>query len=612
MSGTVTGWRPETNFVQSGLVDGRYVAANYSLLCAGPPRLANMAASSAAIGAALTGDAKGVGQIVHPLGLIQQMGMSFAQQWSRIFEIGSDRSYWVPGRAMGQLQLGKVWYHGATLLRLMYAYYQDTIGPITVDPMLPSAAAAAMANPHNVIVPPGYENVFLNLGSDLFRQLIGLLWYIKDSNKDTMGAVYFEGCNIPNYSLQTDSQGLLFQESCGLQFERMIPVKVAAVPLISMAANSNASGANVDYPGFEAALDGHHDRPRAGFGLRHRGGRSWCRDSCPHLRAAAVGQALHQLPVRSVGLGQQGDRCPVQPPAPPGHLRAGYGCHRARPRYRCRDPQAGRHVPGREPGSGHQPPRHDQPHLRGRGSRYRLRMSQEKSADGLGVLGRLAAAAVLIKMLDSHQDRMRSIRATGMLRQMQQEEQARPSMTYQPTHHGPRLFVPAGPMPDLGEERSRYQMGFLPNVPAGLDQGMVRLAEDLGDTMLKVAQATGLSTKHASLVPKAPQKLYKPRWGLGPFFGPAGGATAHPVPSVKPPATVSPPTRSLAPTPGGLTAGLTTAGLAYGGYKAVEKGVDYLSEEAPPTDWGLTRSGAPRLAQTTNPFGYPQIPMRSP
>lgn len=248
----------------------------------------------------------------------------------------------------------------------------------------------------------------------------------------------------------------------------------------------------------------------------------------------------------------------------------------------------------------------------------------EKVADGLGVLGRLAAAAVLLKMLDSHQDRMRSVRATSVLRHMQEEQDmlgARPSQTFLPPHHGPRLFIPAGTPDALDEEQSRYQMGFIPNVPAGMDQGMVRLASDLGETMLKVALASGMVTKQASLIPPAPKNLYKPRRGLGPVLGPAGGAKPFPVSAPAKTMTrtmpAAPPT-SAPPKPpsstfnttnvAGITSGLAAAGLAYGGYKALEKGVDYLSEEAPPTDWGLTRSGAPRLAQTTNPYGYPQIP----
>jgi hypothetical protein len=236
--------------MQSGLVDGRFASAAYSMLAAGPPRLANIG-SAAALAGGLAGDAKAVGEIVQPMGLIQQVGLSHSKQFSRIFEIGSSRSYFIPGRCVGQLQLGRVYYHGATLLRLLYAYYQDPLSPTVINPMLPSAAAAAMANPHNVVVPPGFENIFLNLASDLFDQMVGLLWYIKDNNRDVLGAIYLEACTLPNHSIQADSQGLVFQESVGVQFERAVPVDVGGVALISAATNGNAGGANTDFPGVD-------------------------------------------------------------------------------------------------------------------------------------------------------------------------------------------------------------------------------------------------------------------------------------------------------------------------------------------------------------------------
>ena len=100
-------------------------------------------------------------------------------------------------------------------------------------------------NPHDVIIPPGYENIYLNLASDLFAQPVGIMMYIRDVNQDTLGAMYFEACYLPNHSWQTDSQGVLIQESVAVQFERGVPVGVSALNLIG-AADTNAGGANID------------------------------------------------------------------------------------------------------------------------------------------------------------------------------------------------------------------------------------------------------------------------------------------------------------------------------------------------------------------------------
>lgn len=243
MAGTFSEWAPYTNFVQSGMVDGAYVNAGFTLLAAGPPRIANIG-GAANLASAVSGSGTGADQIVHPIGIVQNFNLSHTRQFSRIFEIGSERSYFIGGRTVGQLGLSRIYYHGASLLRVLYAYYQDLIPPTLVPSMWPNAGSQTMSNPHDVVIPPGYENIYLNLASDLFAQPIGIMMYIRDVNQDTLGAMYFEACYLPNHSWQTDSQGVLVQESVAVQFERGVPVGVSALSLIG-AADPNSGGASI-------------------------------------------------------------------------------------------------------------------------------------------------------------------------------------------------------------------------------------------------------------------------------------------------------------------------------------------------------------------------------
>ena len=244
MAGNFSDHAPYTNYVQAGLVDGAYVNAGQTMLAAGPPRIANIG-GAAAFAQAVSGNGQSANQIVLPVGLVQNFNVAHNRQFSRLFEIGSERSYFISGRTVGQLGLGRIFYHGASLLRTLYAYYQDLIPPTTVPAMFANAGAAAMSNPHDVVIPPGYENVYLNLASDLFTQPIGILFYIKDINQDALGAVYFEACYLPNHTMQTDSQGVLIQEQVAVQFERAVPVAISALTLIS-SASQNAGGANLN------------------------------------------------------------------------------------------------------------------------------------------------------------------------------------------------------------------------------------------------------------------------------------------------------------------------------------------------------------------------------
>jgi hypothetical protein len=245
MAGNFSDWSPYSNYVQAGLVDGAYANAGFTMLAAGPPRIANIG-GAAAFAQAISGTGQAANQIVLPIGIVQNFQLSHTRQFNRIFEIGSERSYFITGRTVGQLGLGRIYYHGASLLRLLYAYYQDLLPPTVVPAMFLNAGAASVSNPHNVVIPPGYENIYLNLASDLFTQPIGILMYIRDINQDALGAVYFEACYLPNHTWATDAQGVLIQESVAVQFERAVPVAISALTLISSATNSNAGGANLN------------------------------------------------------------------------------------------------------------------------------------------------------------------------------------------------------------------------------------------------------------------------------------------------------------------------------------------------------------------------------
>ena len=229
----ISQWQPYDRYVQSGLVDGQFLNASFTLLAAGPPRLANIG-GDATLAAAGGGD-----EIVFPIGIVQNFNLSHNRQFNRIWEIGSERSFFISGRTVGQLGLSRILYHGPSLLRVLYAYYQDLFPPTLVPSVIGAnnLGALGVANAHNVKIPPGFENMYLNLASDLFNQPIGLMAYFRDSNEDTVGSIYMESCYIPNHTIATDAQGTIIQENASVQFERAVPVAVSALALVGLDAS---------------------------------------------------------------------------------------------------------------------------------------------------------------------------------------------------------------------------------------------------------------------------------------------------------------------------------------------------------------------------------------
>ena len=219
-------WDKYNNFQEDfddtlvGQSEGIYIAA-------GSPRLANIGGSIAA-SANLN---QGAEQFARRVGFIQNFSLGQSMNLMRFFEVGTVRQYFISGKVIGNMSLSRIYYHGPSLLRSMYSYYQDLLPPTIVPSVFPNNAK--LLNPHNVIIPPGYENIFMNLASDMFKQPIGLLMYMTDTNDQTMGAMYFEQTYIPSHSIGFDSQGIVVQESISLQYERVIPLAVNSVALVT-------------------------------------------------------------------------------------------------------------------------------------------------------------------------------------------------------------------------------------------------------------------------------------------------------------------------------------------------------------------------------------------
>lgn len=219
-------WEKYGSFIED-FDDTLVVNSEGIYIAAGPPRLSNIGGSIAAT-ANLN---QGAEQFARRIGHIQNFSLGQSMNLMRFFEVGSYRSYFIAGKTIGNIGLSRVYYHGPSMLRAIYAYYQDLLPPTIVPSVFPNTAK--LLNPHNVIIPPGYENIFMNLASDMFRQPVGLLVYMTDSNDQTMGSIYIEQCYVPSHQIGFDSQGIVVQESVSIQYERIIPISCNSVALVT-------------------------------------------------------------------------------------------------------------------------------------------------------------------------------------------------------------------------------------------------------------------------------------------------------------------------------------------------------------------------------------------
>lgn len=223
-----TTWEFYNNRVQQELTGGQFVSAESTLVASGPPELADLGEGGA--------DSSGA---VYPIGLLETAGIQQSKQLQRIFEIGSSRSYFIPGRVIGSINIGRTFYFGPSLLRVLYAYYRSG-GDVPVGSN--DANQTVSLNDDNVTAPdpqnallktfqtgtlhqlrrsPGPDYFFIDLASDLFSQPTGMAIFFKDQNDNSLGGLYLEQAYVQGHQMNISSGSVLIMEGASLQYDRI-------------------------------------------------------------------------------------------------------------------------------------------------------------------------------------------------------------------------------------------------------------------------------------------------------------------------------------------------------------------------------------------------------
>ena len=164
--------------------------------------------------------------IAYPIGVIEAVNVSQARQIQRLFEIGSKRSYFIPGRNVGQLSITRTLFNGPSLMRALYAYYPGKLINQTVKNLLSVANNKVDSLSTPIRNQPGFGNMFSNLDSELFDQPFGLLIYIKDTSNDPYSAIFLENAYINTHQMSISATSTLLAEGVTVQFDQAIPIDV--------------------------------------------------------------------------------------------------------------------------------------------------------------------------------------------------------------------------------------------------------------------------------------------------------------------------------------------------------------------------------------------------
>ena len=198
------------------------------LICAGPAELAST-----------NGVDNPSGTRIVPIGLVETAQINMNKPLSRIFEIGSKLSYIIPGRTVGGIALNRVFFDGPSLLKVLYAGEikhdaADTVNKYARFQSNPKIGGDPTKN--DAFAHIGSGNIAMNLASSFFEQPIGLAFYFRDQQNDTVGQIYFEGCSVSTYNMGISANMNVLTESVNMEFIRVVPIVTQA---------SNRDGPNV-------------------------------------------------------------------------------------------------------------------------------------------------------------------------------------------------------------------------------------------------------------------------------------------------------------------------------------------------------------------------------
>lgn len=199
-----TAWDWKSDYVSTLAEDGYERFSQFSAspdstcLFAGPARFTGL---------------NGNAQELTPIGLTDGISMNTNPSLARLFEVGSNRSFFSRGKTAHSLQLSKMLADQQNILAALTAVsYRGTYNPS-------SAAGSTTPNP----------NILMNLDSEYFSAPFGLMMIFKtrgggDGSGKILTALYLEYCMFSGYNFNVTSTSPVIVEAVGVEFDRVVPV----------------------------------------------------------------------------------------------------------------------------------------------------------------------------------------------------------------------------------------------------------------------------------------------------------------------------------------------------------------------------------------------------
>jgi len=222
-------WKYRTQHVQNDIGPGEFTTSATTLLCFGPPSLS----SATEVEALLTREPIGGGDnptgIFYPVGVTENINQSQNKAMQKIYEIGSFTNYTIPGYVDTAFSIARVFYHGPSLLRVMYAYYKQSTElnfPDVTDGYNDVKHFEGFSKKTKDLQnDAGYNGFWMNLASDMMDYPFGALLLFYDTRQKPIGAVFLEECYVTSHNMSLQANTMVLAEQSNITAKRVVPVK---------------------------------------------------------------------------------------------------------------------------------------------------------------------------------------------------------------------------------------------------------------------------------------------------------------------------------------------------------------------------------------------------
>jgi hypothetical protein len=154
-----------------------------------------------------------------PIGVIESAGLAQNKQVQQLFEIGSRKPYYIPGRTRVNVGLSRVVFNGNSLMAQLYRS-----GGLASDEYEPNDSPGYIGNVNE------QNNFYFNLASSFFNKPFGLVFVMQDSEKEYAAMIYLENCMITAQTMNIGANQTIVMENINLISEGIQPIRLATDP----------------------------------------------------------------------------------------------------------------------------------------------------------------------------------------------------------------------------------------------------------------------------------------------------------------------------------------------------------------------------------------------